>query len=181
MDQKNFVERKLREYEEEGVSPLNSKLYSAHYPAPRGLGEDTINLLWEDHQVQGILQSEEYGRCCFLVRDAYKFLNGEGFLCEGWFDLYDLYQKWSTEHTTKLAEKLNEHQNTKKSQRENGESMAERELGWMSRELKSENAKNTNSQKWMCTVTGHVSNPGGLTRHQRYRGVDTKNRVRVDD
>jgi hypothetical protein len=39
-------------------------------------------------------------------------------------------------------------------------------------------AKVTNSQKWQCTVTGHVTNSGALTRYQKAHGIDTSNRVR---
>jgi hypothetical protein len=40
-------------------------------------------------------------------------------------------------------------------------------------------AKVTNSQKWQCTVTGYVSNPGGLSQYQKKRGIDTSNRIRI--
>jgi len=36
-----------------------------------------------------------------------------------------------------------------------------------------------NSQRFRCEVTGHVSNPGGLSRYQVKRGIDTSKRVRV--
>ena len=39
--------------------------------------------------------------------------------------------------------------------------------------------KNTKSQKWQCTVTGHVSNAGALSRYQKARGIDTSNRIRI--
>jgi hypothetical protein len=41
-------------------------------------------------------------------------------------------------------------------------------------------SKNTNSQKWQCTVTGYVTNAGALTIYQRKRGIDTKNRIRIE-
>jgi len=34
-------------------------------------------------------------------------------------------------------------------------------------------------QKWMCTVTGFVSNPYGLSKYQNNRGIDKKNRTRI--
>ena len=40
-------------------------------------------------------------------------------------------------------------------------------------------SKTTNSQKWKCLVTGHISSPGPLTRYQRSRGIDTNQRIRV--
>jgi hypothetical protein len=35
------------------------------------------------------------------------------------------------------------------------------------------------SQKWMCTVTGHISNAPGLARYQNARGINPLNRVRI--
>jgi len=40
--------------------------------------------------------------------------------------------------------------------------------------------KIVSSQKWQCTVTGHVSNAGGLSRFQKAKGIDTSNRIKID-
>jgi hypothetical protein len=40
-------------------------------------------------------------------------------------------------------------------------------------------AKKINSQVWECTVTGHRSNPGGLSTYQKFRNIDTSNRIRI--
>jgi hypothetical protein len=40
-------------------------------------------------------------------------------------------------------------------------------------------AKKTNSQKWKCTETGFISNPGNLTQYQRARGIDTSKREKI--
>jgi hypothetical protein len=37
----------------------------------------------------------------------------------------------------------------------------------------------TNSQKWKCLITGHISNPGGLSRFQNKRGIDKSLREMV--
>ena len=37
----------------------------------------------------------------------------------------------------------------------------------------------TQSQKWQCTVTGHVSTPGGLSSYQKARNINTSNRIRI--
>lgn len=37
----------------------------------------------------------------------------------------------------------------------------------------------TNSQRWICLVTGHVTTSGPLTKYQRSRGIDTKLRKRL--
>lgn len=41
-------------------------------------------------------------------------------------------------------------------------------------------SKITNSQKWMCTETGYITNPGALTKYQRARGIDTSKRKRIE-
>jgi len=38
-----------------------------------------------------------------------------------------------------------------------------------------------NAQRYMCTVTGHVSNAGGLSRYQIKRGIDTTLRVKLNE
>jgi hypothetical protein len=40
-------------------------------------------------------------------------------------------------------------------------------------------AKITNSQKWQCTITGHVTNSGALTRYQNKRGINPSHRIRI--
>ncbi len=40
--------------------------------------------------------------------------------------------------------------------------------------------KRLNTEKWKCTVTGHISTSGPLSRFQKARGIDTTNRVRVE-
>ena len=39
--------------------------------------------------------------------------------------------------------------------------------------------KKTNSQRWMCTETGYVSTPAGLSAYQKARGIDTSKRKRI--
>lgn len=41
-------------------------------------------------------------------------------------------------------------------------------------------AKNTNSQKWMCTETGYITTSGPLTLYQKTRGINTKNRIKIE-
>ena len=48
-----------------------------------------------------------------------------------------------------------------------------------SKEQLIELGKKTTSQKWKCTITGHISNPGGLSNYQKKRGIDTSKRKRV--
>ena len=47
-------------------------------------------------------------------------------------------------------------------------------------EYRSKVTKITNNQKWKCTITGHISNAGGLSNYQKARDINTTNRVRLD-
>jgi len=40
-------------------------------------------------------------------------------------------------------------------------------------------AKNTNSQKWKCTITGYISTSAGLSNYQKSRKIDTINRIKI--
>jgi len=42
-----------------------------------------------------------------------------------------------------------------------------------------ERARKGGNQKFQCTVTGFITNAGGLSTYQKARGIDTSNRVRV--
>jgi hypothetical protein len=39
----------------------------------------------------------------------------------------------------------------------------------------------TLAMRFQCTVTGYISNPTGLSSYQRARGIDTSNRVKLDN
>jgi hypothetical protein len=59
-----------------------------------------------------------------------------------------------------------------------------RELGngifSLTKQQRSETCKKVATQKWMCLETGYVSNPAGLSRYQRARGIDTSKRKRIE-
>jgi len=102
MNQHDYVKECLTFYEEEGFIP-GAKWEDAHYPAPRGKGDTTIPMLHGHHQVQGLWQSKEYGQCCFYIGHAKRFLT-EGPFVTGWFELWDIYDKYSGENARKAAE-----------------------------------------------------------------------------
>lgn len=105
LNQHDFVQKCLSKYEEEGAYPGDGLIWEkAHYPAPEGLGRETIWLTWEDHQIQGLLQSEEYGRCCFWSKSVDLFLDST--FCENWFYLCELKDKWRTDLSKRTALEL---------------------------------------------------------------------------
>ena len=46
-------------------------------------------------------------------------------------------------------------------------------------EQRKEIGKKFSAERWMCEETGFVSNPSGLTKYQKARGIDTSQRVRI--
>jgi hypothetical protein len=240
MNQHDYVRECLKFYEDNGIvqgNPEEGVWNHAHYPSPEGEGEGTVLLLWEHHQVQGVLQSEEYGKCCFWDGDVKSFLTLGTFI-SGWFDLYGLYEKWSHDRAVKAgkathserdtsgrslnglraAERLNSEKdelgrsvqavksskkllaekndlgqsvnsvkggiNSHSNRTPEGKSVRAIEHNSKIHSEKDENGRSkvamkTNSQLWKCTITGHISTPGPLTRYQNKRGINTKNRIKI--
>jgi hypothetical protein len=110
MNQHEYVRKCYDYYRENGLTPgdpNDGDWQDAHYPAPQGDGDTTILLLVDHHQVQGLLQSEEYGRCCFWMGDAKRFLTHGPFV-ERWFELWDVYDKWSKVNAERLHKEKDE-------------------------------------------------------------------------
>jgi hypothetical protein len=80
MDQHEYVRGALAYYAENGYEPGNpedGEWHDCHYPVPKCLGgTETIKLLKQHHAVQGVLQSEEYQRCCICTWEV-NYLDGE--------------------------------------------------------------------------------------------------------
>ena len=92
MDQHRWVQQCTEYYEKAGLTPgdpNDGDWDECHYPDPKGVGSETIWMLHEHHQPQGLWQSEEHQRPCFFNADALKFLK-EGPFVPGWFDLWGL-------------------------------------------------------------------------------------------
>jgi hypothetical protein len=96
MNQHEWVELCQQYYKDEGLCPGNpydGDWEEAHYPEPDGIGDEKILLLHEHHQIQGILQSEEYGRMCFWIPNVKPVLYGIWWT--NWFELCDIFHKWT--------------------------------------------------------------------------------------
>ena len=178
----------------------------AHYPAPDPEGDTTIPMLFDDHQQQGLYQSEEYGRCCFWNGDTKQFLTHGPFV-PNWFELWDLYDKWSGDCGRKHVKKLHEERNEEgksilavnaankshEKKDEEGKSIRALEMNKKLHEERNEegksilavkNAKKMNVQQWQNTHPDwppFVANPGALSRWQKARGIPTEFRVRLPD
>lgn len=69
----------------------------AHTPLPQGMGDEWVWLPHDLHQIHGLLQSYDLGRCCFRSAAVQKMLTNQPF-CNKWFELYDLYDSFNSPH-----------------------------------------------------------------------------------
>jgi hypothetical protein len=197
--QQEFVADCYLDYATRGLEPGNSlhgDWEKAHYPVPRKESNKWVWLLREHHAIQGVIQSEELNRpCIFGGEDQY--LVGE------WEWLQDYYKKWKSE-LSRYARSFVSSEQSAIAARRVKEIYGEKQKEWLRRagqlpktyteegkeklrqngknfdpELRSQNMKKTNSYRMQCTVTGYISTPGGLSRYQQARGIDTSNRVQL--
>jgi hypothetical protein len=82
----------LQSYAESGDLIDNTNGVFAHSPVPKcENGVEGFYLTFEDHQYQGLLQSLDYGRCCFFSADVKKWLNSPNVWPTNFFDLWDIH------------------------------------------------------------------------------------------
>jgi hypothetical protein len=111
-------------YEEQGFIVDHTNGEFAHCPQPERYGSSGYYLLWEHHQHQGLLQSQDIGECCFFAGDAKKWLLECNYFPSDFFTLWDIYEKYSKIHQSvagkKGAKRMNEIIHSEKD--ENGKS-----------------------------------------------------------
>ena len=90
-------------YDEEGFIVDASNGEFAHCPYPEGMGDSGYHLLHDHHQQQGLLQSKDVDQCCFFIGHAKKWLLECDPIPENYFELWDIYEKYSKEHLQKNA------------------------------------------------------------------------------
>ena len=82
-------------YRENDITPGDPECgdwVEAHYPTPACLGGTrTIPLLFEHHQIQGVLQAQEYGRKTFWTGDVRRGLSQ--LWIDDWFGFYELFDE----------------------------------------------------------------------------------------
>ncbi len=80
----------------------------AHCPYPEGMGDSGYYLLHSHHQHQGLLQSKDVDECCFFKGHAKRWLRECDYFPENYFELWDIYEKYASKQSKKIAEKLHE-------------------------------------------------------------------------
>jgi hypothetical protein len=93
-------------YKEQGLVVDASNGQFAHSPLTRKECDTGYYLLWCHHQHQGLLQSRDLDKCCFFPADVLKWLQECDYFPENYFELWDIYEKYSSEHSRKNMEKV---------------------------------------------------------------------------
>ena len=185
-------------YEEQGLVVDKTNGQFAHSPLTRKECDTGYYLLWGHHQHQGLLQSKDLNKCCFFNGDAKKWLLECDYFPENYFELWDIYEEYTSEHSKKLheekddlgrsvhgvksAERLHEGRDdlgrsvhgVKSMERLNEE---KDDLGRSVHGVKS--AERMNKQIWESTVDGFRSNPGVVAKHNKANGWDPTARVKL--
>jgi hypothetical protein len=183
MNQHDFVKGCLAFYEEDCLTPEKG-WDVAHYPAPENQKDETIWLSHDHHQIQGLLQSREYGQCCFFAGDAKRFLT-KGPFVPGWFELWDIYDEYTHLNASAAGKKAAELRvgihapemrgvGGRKGGKIGGAKTAELGVGAHAPEVKNQKYRNTHPE-----YPPFVSNAAGLERWHRARGIDPRMRVKV--
>ena len=98
-------------YAETGDLVDKSNGVFAHSPVPKcENGTEGFYLTFDDHQHQGLLQSLDYGRCCFFSPDVKKWLNSPDIWPENFFGLWDIHDSIFQENNKKLSKQYYENQ-----------------------------------------------------------------------
>ncbi len=163
--QKQFIEGCLAYYKEWDLTPGNpddGTWETAHYPLPRGMGDGAVKILHEHHQIQGLLQSKDVGRMCFFPANVKDFLNNN--FCDGWFDLYEMYEQWlSINGQISAARKVGIH------------AMTEQERF----EPRSKGGRALSAISYISTANGFVSSASGVCAHNIRLGAPRNQRAKV--
>jgi hypothetical protein len=114
----------------------------AHSPLTKKECDTGYYLLHGHHQHQGLLQSEDLNKCCFFPYYALKWLKECDYWPENYFDLWAIYEKYSSDLSRKNVKKTNEKLHQAKD--ENGKSLHTLKL----HEAKDENGKSLVAVKW---------------------------------
>lgn len=176
MKTQTFIDNCYNEYKLKNLSPGNPEdgvWELAHHPVPKCKGGNkTVWLLKEHHALHNVYQSEEFNHPCVYGWER-------GFVPT---EFAELAEKWISAQRSKAGKSGNP-EGKAKGGKAVGELNRERSTNNLSKEVLSRagraSASVVNRQQWRCTVTGHVSNPGGLSSWQNKRGIPTSCRERI--
>ena len=179
----DFVRHCQNRYFDLGLEPTEE----AHSPLPKCMGGTGVVLLTrQDHAKHDVLQTECYGEGT-LTPWYFKELIGTSWEQRAEKAL-SVRQSQSGKSGGKACFDRKLGRNSKEAILKGIETQRNKRLGmydpnFHSAKNKSASGKKgckvTNSQKWMCTVSGRISSPGPLTIIQRSLGIDPSNRIKI--
>ena len=194
MNQHEWVYGCYQYYLENHIEPGNPEdgvWEQAHWPVPKCKGgSKTILLLKQHHAVHGVLQSEEWQWPCIYGWEK-NYLDGELLqLFSKWYaqrgviggsrSRQNLKDKGVLEEHTSRAGKIGAQVTNARGHGFFGENST---VNWIEVASKagSKGCQVTNSQRWRCKETGHMSTAAGVVRYQILRGIDSSksNRERI--
>ena len=189
MNQHQWVEGCLNYYKQHDIQigdPNEGRWEDAHYPLPRSMGDSTVKLLHDHHQIQGVLQSEEVGRCCFYSGDVIRALRRLKLPQPIHNYISSLRIKWDAHRASNSGFCTSLDRQGERGKK-GGYTTKSRGVGifGVPANLHSQNSKigikNTNSQKWMCLEDGWISNSGGVGHHMKARGFSHRVLLTTDE
>jgi len=92
-------------YDEMGLVVDETNGEFAHSPLTRKECDTGYYLLHEHHQQQGLLQSRDLDKCCFFAPDVLRWLRGCSYWPDNYFDLWDIYQEYSSKQSRENGKK----------------------------------------------------------------------------
>ena len=157
-------------------------LVKAHTPVPEHLGgTEWVWLTWEDHQRQGLLQSEDFQCCCFWAGDVRKWLDTWP---ENAMEFEELYRKWHLDlsrrgHKTSKEKGVGiwSFETRQKGGLASGSLLAtaRKQHAWKqkvkngyespNRQTVRDDLAEMNRKRMKCPHCGHITSPGHINRH----------------
>jgi hypothetical protein len=173
-------------YEENGITvgdPSEGNWENAHIVPSCCGGTETVLLLEEHHLAHDLYQSREYNRKTFWTGRTYKWLYGEGFLCENWFTLVELYHTYAGTASQSGLVAAREHW-ARASPTYLDSVNASRRATLQARAASLSEAQHQRAfghlrVKWRSQADGFVSSASGVARHNLRLGFDPAARERI--
>jgi hypothetical protein len=134
-------------YDEIGLDVDATNGEFAHSPLTKKECDTGYYLLHGHHQHQGLLQSKDLNKCCFFASDALTWLKGCDYWPENYFELWDIYDRYSGDNVRKLHKEKDENGKSlyalelNKEKDENGKSLIAVKGAEKLHEAKDENGK----------------------------------------
>lgn len=168
-------------YEENGITvgdPSVGRWEHAHIVPRCEGGTETVLLLHGHHIMHDLYQSREYNRKTFFTPDVKAWVYGEGFLCENWFELVEIFYQYAGASTSvepglsaARAVWATASQATLASVNASRRAVLQARAASMG-EAERARAFGHLGVRWRSKADGFISTASGVARHNRALGYD---------